>query len=226
MFGDSASPRVALPPRRGAARGRGSARSWGDLDERRRVLLIPRRKHPRASRDKELPLLPNHRTCLLKKLRLIRSLGRLRREEGTTVGPCRSSRARSELHAPGLLTRRINDIRLHDLRHDAITSHVREKQLSLPRVMLISGHDDVHLLIRYTHLTADDVKLPRQVGCLAFLKIRTRWPIVTTLSTVASLPEAPSTDRGALLLFLELAEVIQKRAPLVMDLLNHPFFRS
>ena len=51
---------------------------------------------------------------------------------------------------------KIKDLHFHDLRHEAI-SRFFEKGLSIPEVALISGHKDVRLLFRYTHLKAKDI---------------------------------------------------------------------
>ena len=48
----------------------------------------------------------------------------------------------------------IKDLHFHDLRHEAI-SRFFEKGLSIPEVALISGHKDVRMLFRYTHLKAE-----------------------------------------------------------------------
>lgn len=48
------------------------------------------------------------------------------------------------------------DFNFHDLRHEAIT-HLFERGLTVPEVALISGHKDVRMLFRYTHLRAEDV---------------------------------------------------------------------
>jgi len=50
----------------------------------------------------------------------------------------------------------IDDLHFHDLRHEAI-SRLFEKGLSIPEVALISGHRDVRMLFRYTHLRAEDI---------------------------------------------------------------------
>jgi len=52
----------------------------------------------------------------------------------------------------------IEDLRFHDLRHEAI-SRFFEMGLSVPEVALISGHRDYRMLFRYTHLRAEDVVL-------------------------------------------------------------------
>jgi integrase len=46
----------------------------------------------------------------------------------------------------------IEDLRFHDLRHEAI-SRFFEKGLTVPEVALISGHKDMRMLFRYTHAT-------------------------------------------------------------------------
>ena len=51
---------------------------------------------------------------------------------------------------------RISDLHFHDLRHEAI-SRFFERGLTVPEVALISGHRDVRMLFRYTHLRAEDV---------------------------------------------------------------------
>ena len=50
----------------------------------------------------------------------------------------------------------IYDLRFHDLRHEAI-SRFFEIGLNTAEVALISGHRDVRMLFRYTHLKAEDV---------------------------------------------------------------------
>ena len=50
----------------------------------------------------------------------------------------------------------VKDFRFHDFRHEAI-SRFFEMGLSVPEVALISGHKDVRMLFRYTHLKAQDV---------------------------------------------------------------------
>ena len=52
----------------------------------------------------------------------------------------------------------IIDLHFHDLRHEAI-SRFFEKGLSMPEFALISGHKDVRMLFRYTHLKANDLLL-------------------------------------------------------------------
>lgn len=51
---------------------------------------------------------------------------------------------------------KVPNFHFHDLRHEAI-SHFFESGLTVPEVALISGHKDVRMLFRYTHLKAEDV---------------------------------------------------------------------
>lgn len=51
---------------------------------------------------------------------------------------------------------KIDDLRFHDLRHEAI-SRFFERGLNVPEVALISGHRDLRMLFRYTHLRPEAV---------------------------------------------------------------------
>ena len=52
----------------------------------------------------------------------------------------------------------IEDFRFHDLRHEA-TSRFFEKNLNVMEVSSITGHKDLRMLKRYTHLKAEDLAL-------------------------------------------------------------------
>ena len=49
----------------------------------------------------------------------------------------------------------INDLRFHDIRHEA-TSRLVEKGLNPVEVATITGHKDTKMLMRYTHLRAEN----------------------------------------------------------------------
>ena len=51
---------------------------------------------------------------------------------------------------------KINDLHFHDLRHEA-TSRFFEKGLNPVEVATITGHKDTKMLMRYTHLRAEDL---------------------------------------------------------------------
>ncbi len=50
----------------------------------------------------------------------------------------------------------IEDLRFHDLRHEA-TSRFFEKGLNTMQVAAITGHKTLQMLKRYTHLKAEDL---------------------------------------------------------------------
>ena len=52
----------------------------------------------------------------------------------------------------------IADLRFHDLRHEA-TSRFFEKGLNVMEVGAITGHKDLRMLQRYTHLRAEDLAM-------------------------------------------------------------------
>lgn len=57
----------------------------------------------------------------------------------------------------------LRDFRLHDLRHEAI-SRFFELGLGVPEVALVSGHRDVRMLTRYTHLRPE--RIAQKLGLL------------------------------------------------------------
>jgi integrase len=50
----------------------------------------------------------------------------------------------------------MDDFRFHDLRHEGI-SRLFEKKLNIAEVSAISGHKELRMLMRYTHLRAEDL---------------------------------------------------------------------
>ena len=52
--------------------------------------------------------------------------------------------------------KRIHDLHFHDLRHEG-TSRLFEKGLNPVEVATITGHKDTRMLMRYTHLRAEDL---------------------------------------------------------------------
>ena len=50
----------------------------------------------------------------------------------------------------------IEDLRFHDLRHEAI-SRLFERGLNVPEVAVMSGHRDPRMLFRYTHPRPEDI---------------------------------------------------------------------
>ena len=65
----------------------------------------------------------------------------------------------------------IIDLRFHDLRHEA-TSRFFEKGLNVMEVAAITGHKDLRMLQRYTHLRAEDLARKLIKKQLADLRIK------------------------------------------------------
>ena len=55
-----------------------------------------------------------------------------------------------------LLRAKITDLRFHDLRHEAV-SRLFERGLNVMEVSSISGHRELRMLRRYSHLRAEDL---------------------------------------------------------------------
>ena len=123
--------------------------TWNDIAWEKRTLLIPLTKNgdPRT-----IPLTDN----------VLRLLKRLPRSLDGYVIPISTTCLRMAWDR-ALRRANINDLRFHDLRHEAITRFF-EWGLTIPEVALISGHRDYRMLARYTHLRPEDVgrKLARQ----------------------------------------------------------------
>jgi integrase len=110
--------------------------SWEHIDLERRVALIPDTKNGRA---RTIPLTPE----------ATRVLGSLEARQGRVFKLTGSA----VQQAWKRLCRRagIADLRVHDLRHEAL-SRLSELGLNTPELAVVSGHRDVRMLLRYTHV--------------------------------------------------------------------------
>ena len=134
-------PLISLEIQTGMRRGELLSLRWSDVDLSTRTARLTKTKngHPRT-----VPLTPT----------ALDVLGSLKRTD-ELVFPVTPTAVRL---AWGRLRRRagLDDLRLHDLRHEAI-SRFFELGLSVPEVALISGHRDPRMLSRYTHLGPENV---------------------------------------------------------------------
>ncbi len=128
------------------------AADWKHYDGRERVLLVPLTKN---GKPRTVPL-------TLKAASLIEG------RRGSDVGPIFPSTVEAIKQAWIRLTRRagIADLHFHDLRHEAV-SRLFERGLDMPEVMMVSGHTDHRMLLRYTHLSARKLveKMDRSERC-------------------------------------------------------------
>lgn len=96
---------------------------------------------------------PRHVPLSSRALKVIHSLPR--RLDGTVWGPVHvASISRAFAHA--CKRAGIEDLRFHDLRHEA-TSRLFEKGLNPMQVAAVTGHKTLQMLKRYTHLRAEDL---------------------------------------------------------------------
>ena len=134
-------PLIALAVETGMRRGELLSIKWQNIDWKARTLDILKTKngHPRT-----IPLTP-------KALETLSGLP----TNSERVFPVSSNAVRL---AWGRLRTRagVEDLRLHDLRHEAV-SRFFELGLTTPEVALISGHRDPRMLQRYTHLRPEKV---------------------------------------------------------------------
>jgi integrase len=118
---------------------------WRDVSYEKRTLRVPITKNGHA---RTIPL-SSRALALLRTLSDARTLG-TERILPVTENAAKMAWKRLAKRA------RLEDLRFHDLRHEAI-SRFFEKGLNVPEVALISGHRDPRMLFRYTHPRAEDV---------------------------------------------------------------------
>lgn len=125
-----------------ARRGEIAAMRWEHVDLNRQTWHIPKTKNG------------NPRTIPLSQKAVELLTGVIRRIDGSVWGVQEDSITQ----AFGRICHRagIEDLRFHDLRHEA-TSRLFEKGLELMDVAAITGHKDLRMLLRYTHLRPENL---------------------------------------------------------------------
>ena len=120
---------------------------WSDVDFDRGTLLIRNRKNPKQKlgNDQLIPLLPVSREALLHEKQ--RS-----KQDGRVFEDVLLAASISDKFAKLTKKAKIDDLRFHDLRHEAI-SRMFEKGMTIPEVAAISGHKTWTSLKRYTQLS-------------------------------------------------------------------------
>ena len=130
-------PLVTLAIETGMRRGELLSLKWADINLNRRTCHLSMTKN---GSSRNIPL----SSCAIETLR------NLPRNLSGAVFPVSPVALRGLWHrACGRAS--IEDLRFHDLRHEAIT-RLFERGLSIPQVAGISGHSDYRMLARYTHL--------------------------------------------------------------------------
>jgi integrase len=129
-------PFIRLALETALRRGELLALHWRHIDLERRVALIPDTK---TGQPRTIPLSPEA-------IRLLASKER-KGDRVLNVTPTALRHAWERLCARA----NVEDLRVHDLRHEAL-SRLSELGLNTPELATISGHKDVRMLLRYTHV--------------------------------------------------------------------------
>lgn len=139
-------PLIRLAIETAMRRGELLAMKWEHIDFESRTTLIPVTKN---GHSRIIPLTGEAITIL-------KEIQGMKEADSKHVFPGVTGNAAD--HAWDRIVERANieNLHFHDLRHEAI-SRFFEKGLSLPEVALISGHRDIRMLFRYTHLKAEDI---------------------------------------------------------------------
>ena len=135
-------PIVVFAIETGMRRGEILGLTWDNIDLKRRTAFLPLTKN---GSSREVPL-STKAVCVLQQQRT-----------RTGISPFPVNANAFRLAWDRLRGRAgLNNLRFHDLRHEAI-SRFFEMGLTVAEVALISGHKDVKMLFRYTHLKVDNV---------------------------------------------------------------------
>lgn len=120
---------------------------WQDLNHKDKTIVIHDRKDPRKKigNHQTVPLLHGAYEIIMRQKKTSEFIFPANGGTWSSIFP----RACREFE--------IEDLRLYDLRHEAITRLVEANKHSIPEMMLITGHKDPKQLMRYTQLRARDL---------------------------------------------------------------------
>lgn len=120
---------------------------WSLLNHEDRTIVIEDRKDPRRKmgNNQTVPLLGECYDIIMRQPKVSEFIFPVQGDSWSTLFP----RACDELG--------IDNLRLYDLRHEAISRLVEAGKHSIPEMMLITGHKDPKQLMRYTQLRARDL---------------------------------------------------------------------
>jgi integrase len=121
---------------------------WKNIDFQRRTAFLP---HTKNGESRSVPL----------SAEALNVLGNLPRSISGDVFPGLTTTAVKKAFTRATRRAEIEDFHFHDLRHEA-TTRLFERGLNIMAVAAITGHKDLRMLQRYTHLKAED--LARKLG--------------------------------------------------------------
>jgi integrase len=149
-------PLIIIAVETAARRGEISAMTWANIDLKKRTWHIPI-EDTKTSTPRTVPL-STRAVEVLSALprRLDGRVWTMKRADGITQAFDRLCKARPKKGNKIEVVERFRDLNYHDLRHEG-TSRLFEKGLSIMEVASITGHKDLRVLRRYTHLRAEDL---------------------------------------------------------------------
>lgn len=120
---------------------------WADINHVDRTIVIHDRKDPRRKigNNQTVPLLGESYAIVMRQPKTSEFIFPVNGNSWSSLFP----RACKALE--------IEDLRLYDLRHEAISRLVESGRHSIPEMMLVTGHKDPKQLMRYTQLRARDL---------------------------------------------------------------------
>ncbi|MDH3392467.1 MAG: site-specific integrase [Desulfobulbaceae bacterium] len=120
---------------------------WQHVNLQRRFIHLPETKNG-TSRD--VPLSP-------KAIEILERRGKVRKiDDDRVFSEWKSPNNFKHTWSRAVKRAELEDFRFHDLRHEA-TSRFFEKGLRIEMVRAITGHKTLQMLMRYTHLRAEDI---------------------------------------------------------------------
>lgn len=142
---------VEIAVRTAMRRGEVCSILWSNVDEKKRLVMIKDRKHPRKKigNDEWIPLLGDAWDILQRQER---------KEGDDRIFPIHPQTL-SKYFKETCTALGIPDLHLHDLRHEG-TSQLFEQGYEIQQVALVTGHKDWRHLRRYTNLKPEDLHRP------------------------------------------------------------------
>lgn len=124
---------------------------WEDYNARERTIIIRSRKSPIRPKDQIIPLITN---LPFNSQEIIEAQRRLTGNQAL-IFPY-NARSASRAFARTCRQLSIENLRFHDLRHDAI-SRMFDNNFQIQHIRVLSGHSDLKQLSRYTNIRPSDI---------------------------------------------------------------------
>ncbi|BCA79063.1 site-specific integrase [Desulfuromonas sp. AOP6] len=137
-----------------ARRGEIAAMTWKDIDLKKRTWHIPKTK---TGVPRTVPL-SRRAVATLKSLprRIDGKVWALKRDDSITQAFERLCKRKRKINGMNITEELFPNLNFHDLRHEG-TSRFFERGFNIMEVATITGHRDLRVLRRYTHLRAEDL---------------------------------------------------------------------